>query len=94
MDKNSVSLPRPKFETKGTNKDRIHCQICLVGCVAKHQARRKLEKISDNVSFKAYAEKWKNKNPKYNKVFGLVDWQNYFFSIWVFFQEHSWYTGT
>ena len=55
MDENSVYLPRPKFETEGTNKDRIHCQIWLAGCAAKHQARRKLEKIWDNVNFKAYA---------------------------------------
>ena len=33
MDENSVSLPRPKFDIKGTNKDRIYCQIRLVGCL-------------------------------------------------------------
>ena len=33
-------------------------------------------KISDNVNFKAYAEKWKNKNCKYNKAFGFAHWQN------------------
>ena len=45
MDENSSSLRRPKFETKGTNKNRIYCQICLLGCVAKHQATSKLEKF-------------------------------------------------
>ena len=58
MEENRGSLPRPKFETRGPNKNRI-CQICLVGCVAKHQATRKMEKNSDNVNFKVYAEKWK-----------------------------------
>ena len=72
MNENSVSLPRPKLETKDTNKDRIYCQICLVGCVAKHWARLML-KMSDNVNFKAYVEKWENKNCKYNKVSGFVD---------------------
>ena len=43
MDENSVSLPRQKSETKGTDKDRIYFQICLVGCVAKHQVKRKLK---------------------------------------------------
>ena len=56
MEENRGSLPRPKFETRGPNKNRI-CQICLVGCVAKHQATRKMEKNSDNVNFKVYAEK-------------------------------------
>ena len=79
LDANSVSLPRQKFETKGTTKDRIYCQICLVVFVAKNQAKRKLEKISGDVNFKEYAEKWKNKAWKYNKVFSLVDWQNSFF---------------
>ena len=55
MDENSVSLPRPKFDIKGTNKDRIYCQIRLVGCLAKHEARRSLEKNSDDINFKAYA---------------------------------------
>ena len=40
-----------------TNKDGIYCQVCLVGCVEKHQHRRNLENISENVNFKAYAEK-------------------------------------
>ena len=79
MDENSGSLPRPKFETKGTNKNRIYCQICLVCCVAKHQATRKLEKNSGNVNLKTYAEKWRNNNHKCNKVFGFVDCQNSFF---------------
>ena len=30
-------------------------------------------KMSDNVNFKAYVEKWENKNCKYNKVSGFVD---------------------
>ena len=85
MDGNSVSLPRQKFETKGTTKDRIYCQICLVVFVAKNQAKRKLEKISGDVNFKEYAEKWKNKAWKCNKVFSLVDWRNIFFPVWVFF---------
>ena len=38
MDENTVSLPKPKFDIKGTNKDRIYCQVCLVDCVAKYQA--------------------------------------------------------
>ena len=46
------------------------------GCVAKHQARRKPETISDNVNFKVCAENQKNKNHKYNKVFGFVDCEN------------------
>ena len=46
------------------------------GCVAKHQARRKPEKVSDNINFKVYAENYKNKNHKYNKVFGFVDCEN------------------
>ena len=49
MDENWGSLLRPKFETKDANKNRIYHQICLVGCVAKHQPTRKLEKISDIV---------------------------------------------
>ena len=49
MDENCGSLLRPKFETKDANKNRIYHQICLVGCVAKHQPTRKLEKISDIV---------------------------------------------
>ena len=92
MEENRGSLPRPTFETRGPNKNRI-CQICLVGCVAKHQATRKMEKNSDNVNFKVYAEKWKNNIRKYNKVFGFVVCQNSFFSIWFFFHEHSRYTG-
>ena len=32
-----------------------------------------LKKLSDNVNFKVYAEKWKYKNCKYNKVSGFVD---------------------
>ena len=91
LDANSVSLPRQKFETKGTTKDRIYCQICLVGCVAKHQAKCKLEN-SSSVIFKVYAEKWKNKAWKCNKVFSLVDWRNIFFPVWVFFHENSRYT--
>ena len=79
MDGNSVSLPRQKFETKGTTKDRIYCQICLVVFVAKNQAKRKLEKISGDVNFKEDEKKGKNKAWKYNKVFSLVDWQNSFF---------------
>ena len=75
----------------GTNKDRIYCQICLFGCVAKHHARSKLK--LDNVNFKASAKEWKNKNRKYTKVFGFVDWQNTFFFYWVFFHEHSEYTA-
>ena len=39
MDENSVSLLRSNFDIKGTKKDRIYCQICLIGWVAKHQAR-------------------------------------------------------
>ena len=74
MVENSVSLPKPKFWTMGTDKDRIYCQTCLVGCVAKYQIRPKLEKHSCNVNFKAYAE-----NHKYNKVF--VDWQNIYFFL-------------
>ena len=54
----------------------MYCQICLVGGAAKHQARRKLKKILDNVNFKVYAKKWKNKNHNYYKVFGFVDREN------------------
>ena len=90
MDENSGSLPRPKFETKGTNKNRIYCQICLVCCVAKHQATRKLEKNSGNVNLKTYAEKWRNNNHKCNKVFGFVDCQNsFFFSGFSFTNIHD-----
>ena len=78
MVENSVSLPKPKFWTMGTDKDRIYCQTCLVGCVAKYQIRPKLEKHSGNVNFKAYAD-----NHKYNKVF--LDWQNIFFFYLGFF---------
>ena len=46
------------------------------GSVAKHQARRKPETISDNANFKVYGENQKNKNHKYNKVFGFVDCGN------------------
>ena len=73
----SFLLPRLlKCETKFGNKDRIYCHVCVVGCVAKYQARRKLEKISDNANFKVYAAKKKNKNHEYNKVFGFLDWEN------------------
>ena len=54
----------------------MYCQICLVGGAAKHQARRKLKKNLDNVNFKVYAKKWKNKNHNYYKVFGFVDREN------------------
>ena len=83
MEENRGSLPRPKFETRGSNKNRI-CQIYLVGCVAKHQATRKMEKNSDNLNFKVYVEKWKNNIRKYNKVFGFVVCQNSFFFYLVF----------
>ena len=52
MDENSFSLPRPKYEKKVANKDRIYFQICLVSRASKRQTRRKLENISDNVHFK------------------------------------------
>lgn len=42
-------------------------------CVAKHQARRNLEKIYNVVNSREYVEKWKDRNYKYNKVFGFVD---------------------
>ena len=64
----------------GADKDRIYCQTCLVGCVAKYQIRPKLEKHSGNVNFKAYAD-----NHKYNKVF--LDWQNIFFFYLGFFSR-------
>ena len=77
MDENSFSLPRPKYEKKVANKDRIYFQISLVSRASKRQTRRKLENISDNVHFKVWAEKWKNKKHKYNKIFGIVvDWGN------------------
>ena len=48
------------------------------------------KKLSDNINFKGYTKKWKNKNHKYNKVFGFVDWQkSFFFSVWLIFHEHS-----
>ena len=37
--------PRPKFETKIVNKDRINYQACLVGCVAKHQGEQTFDKL-------------------------------------------------
>ena len=45
------------------NKERIYFEICLSSCVAKHQAKRKLEK-NYIVNFKVYAGKWKNVNNK------------------------------
>lgn len=69
MDENSVSLPRPKFGTKVANMLRMyrHAKNVLSNilsdissytkCVAKCQVRRKLEKISDTVNSREYAEK-------------------------------------
>lgn len=54
----------------------IYCQICLVSCEAKYQARRKLEKNSEISNSRVYVEKLKNKNHKYDKTFGFVDWKN------------------
>ena len=73
MDENCVFLSKTKFKSKVANKDRMYCQIYLVGCVAKHQARREL----DNVNFKVYVEEWKNNNYKYKK------------SIWLRILENS-----
>ena len=76
MDGKNASLPKPKFETRVIEKDRLHCQICFVSCSKKHKGRSKLEKITDLASFKFYSEKWKSVDYKYNKVFGFVDWNS------------------
>ena len=73
MDWKTASLPKPKFETRVIEKDRLYCQMCFVSSLKKHKRRSKLEKITDVVSFKFYLEKWKIVHHKYNKVFGFVD---------------------
>ena len=72
-DENNLSSRKPKFRKKVAKKDRIYCQICLVGFEAKHQARRWLQKNSEIVDFKVYTETMKNKNHKYDKAFSFVD---------------------
>ena len=76
MDGKNASLPKPKFETRIIEKDRLYCQICFVSCSKKYKGRSKLEKITDLASFKFYSKKWKSVDHKYNKVFGFVDWNN------------------
>ena len=56
----NTSLPKPKFESRAIEKDRLYCQICVVDCLKKHKGRIKLEKITDLASFKFYSEKWKS----------------------------------
>ena len=76
MDGKTASLPKPKFETRVIEKDRLYGQICFVSCSKKHKGQSKLEKITDLASFKLYSEKWKSVDHKYNKVFGFADWNN------------------
>ena len=47
MDEKNASLPKPKFETRVIEKDRLYCQICFVSCLKKYKGRSKLEKITD-----------------------------------------------
>ena len=65
-----------QIDEKSFSSARIYCQICLVGCEAKHQARSKLEKNSEISNSRMYVEKLKNKKHKCNKAFGFVDWKN------------------
>ena len=65
-----------QIDEKSLSSARIYCQICLVGCEAKHQARRKLEKNSEISNSRVYVEKLKSKNHKYDKAFDFVDWKN------------------
>ena len=76
MDGENASLPKPKFETRVIEKDRLYCQICFASCLKKHNGRSKLEKITDLASFKFDSEKLKKVDHKYNKVFAFVDWNN------------------
>ena len=76
MDGKNASLPKPKFETRVIEKDKLYCQICFVSCSKKPKERSKLEKITNLASFKFYSENWKSVDHKYNKVFGFVDWNN------------------
>lgn len=65
-----------QIDENSLSSARIYCQICLVSCEAKYQARRKLEKNSEISNSRVYVEKLKNKNHKYDKTFGFVDWKN------------------
>lgn len=64
-----------QIDENSLSSARIYCQICLVSCEAKYQARRKLEKNSEISNSRVYVEKLKNKNHKYDKTFGFVDWK-------------------
>ena len=44
MDGKSALLPKPKFETRVIEKDRLYCQICFVSCLKNHKGQSKLEK--------------------------------------------------
>ena len=71
------SLPPPKFESKpSVYRGRITCQICFTSCLEKNKTRSKIEKISDVDIFKEYAQRWKDREHDYSKVFDLVDWNN------------------
>ena len=65
-----------QIDENSLSSARIYCQICLVSCEAKYQARRKLEKNSEISNSRVYVEKLKNKNHKYDKTFGFADWKN------------------
>ena len=44
MDGKNASLPKPKFETRIIEKDRLCCQICFARRFKKHDGQNKLEK--------------------------------------------------
>ena len=69
--------PTTKFVSKpSVYQGRVTCEICFVSCLEKNKKRANFENITDVEVFKQYAERWREREHKYNSVFNLADWEN------------------
>ena len=69
-------LPSPKFTSRPVYKGRIVCQICFASSSIKNLNRSNLQKMLNFEKFIDYAQRWKQYDHEYNKVYDAVDLTN------------------
>ena len=66
-------LPSPKFTRRPVYKGCIICQVCFGSLSIKSLNRSNLQEISNFEKFIDYAQRWKQYDPEYNKVYDAID---------------------
>ena len=72
QDKHAL-LPSPQFTSRPVFMGRIACQICFSSSSIKNLIRSNLQKVSNFEKFIDYAQRWKQYDHEYDKVYDAID---------------------